>query len=112
MVSARSFISSSGPDTASRSCSLSSEIRWVAAVICRSGRSARPATPQPSATDATVMTPSPTTDPISRSWEMPEVWLCCSAASSSCNCWMRVCACASADPPGAAARTASMVDRE
>ena len=48
MVSARSFSSSPGPGTASRSCRLSAEIRRVAAVICRSGRSTRPATIQPS----------------------------------------------------------------
>ena len=55
MVSPSSLSSSFGPCTASRSCRLSSEIRWAAAVISRTGRSARPATSQPSTTDITVM---------------------------------------------------------
>ena len=55
MVSPSSLSSSVGPCRASRSCRLSSEMRWAAAVISRTGRSARPATSQPSATDITVM---------------------------------------------------------
>ena len=52
-----------GPGTASRSCRLSAEIRRVAAVISRSGRSTRPATTQPSSTDTSVMMPSAITRP-------------------------------------------------
>src|SRR5215472_8357206 len=63
MVSARSVSSSAGPGMASRSCRLSSEIRCVATVISRSGRSTRPATIQPSTSDATVMMASATADP-------------------------------------------------
>ena len=67
MVSARSFTSSAGPGTASRSCRLSAEIRRVAAVIVRSGRSTRPATRRPSTSDSTAMTASATAEPI-RIW--------------------------------------------
>ena len=52
---------------ASRSCRLSAEIRRVVAVITRSGRSTRPATTQPAATDTTTMTPSAIAEP-SRYW--------------------------------------------
>ena len=56
-----------GPSTASRSCRLSAEIRRVLAVITRSGRSTRPATTQPAATDTTAITPSAIAEP-SRYW--------------------------------------------
>ena len=52
---------------ASRSCRLSAEIRRAAVVIWRSGRSTRPATTQPAATDTTAITPSAIADP-SRYW--------------------------------------------
>ena len=55
IMSASSRRSSSGPSRASRSCRLVAEIRRAAAVIRRSGRSARPATNQPSATDTNAM---------------------------------------------------------
>ena len=69
MVSPSSFSSSSGPCTASRSCRLSSEIRWAAAVIWRTGLSARPATSQPSPTEITVMIASAISDEISSTCE-------------------------------------------
>ena len=81
MVSARSFSSSPGPATASRSCRLSAEIRRVATVIRRSGRSTRPATIQPTTSDTTVMMPSAIADPTSRSCETPE-WILDSAVAS------------------------------
>ena len=43
------------------------EIRRTAVVICRSGRSTRPATTQPATTDTTAITPSAIADP-SRYW--------------------------------------------
>ena len=58
IVSASSRRSSSGPSSASRSCRFVAEILRAAAVIRRSGRSARPAANQPSATDTTAMIPS------------------------------------------------------
>jgi len=85
MVSARSFISSSGPGMARRSSRLSAEIRRVAAVIRRSGRSTRPATSQPTRSDITVMMPSAITDPMTRLCDRPlAVRLPC-AASWCCS---------------------------
>ena len=73
MVSARSFSSSPGPGMASRSSRLSAEIRRVAAVITRSGRSTRPATTQPTTTDSAAITPSAISDP-SRNWCEMAAW--------------------------------------
>ena len=64
IVSDRSLSSSRGPPTASRACRLSAEIRRVAAVIDRSGRSTRPATPQPRPSETAVMTTSAIADPV------------------------------------------------
>ena len=104
MVSARSFSSSPGPGMASRSCRLSAEIRRVAAVIRRSGRSTRCAVSQPSTTETTVMMASAITEPItqrvaqglvgSMSWAAS--WSCrwlisalawVSSAAVLCGCW-------------------------
>ena len=67
---------------ASRSCRLSAEIRRVVAVITRSGRSTRPATTQPAATDTTTITPSAIADP-SRYW--------CDVAVCACTATVRPC---------------------
>ena len=58
--SARSVSSSRGPGMASRRCRSSSEICWWRRDR-RSGCSARPATPQPSTTEAPAMTARPAT---------------------------------------------------
>ena len=58
---------------ASRSSRLSAEIRRVAAVITRSGRSTRPATHQPTTTDSAAITPSAISDP-SRNWCEMAAW--------------------------------------
>lgn len=64
---------------ASRSCRLSAEIRRVAAVMARSGRSTRPAATQPTSTDTSVITPSASTEP-SRNWCDTASWAWAAAA--------------------------------
>ena len=68
MVSARSFSSSRGPESASRSFRLRSEICRAVAVIVRSGRRTRPATSQPSTIETTVMITSAIPDWMSPWW--------------------------------------------
>ena len=67
-MSARSFSSSRGPESARRSFRLRSEICRVVAVIVRSGRRTRPATSQPSAIETTVMIASAIPDWMSPWW--------------------------------------------
>ena len=83
MVSPRSFSSSPGPGTASRWCRLSSEIARAAAVISRSGRSTRPATSQPSATEAMAMMPSAIADTASSWFSAAACWW----TSWAATCW-------------------------
>ena len=77
-MSPSSFSSSSGPVSASRSWRFSSEIWRVAAVIVRSGRSARPAISQPSRTAPRAMIPSASIDTVSSE---RSCWLCVSSAT-------------------------------
>ena len=65
-VSASSLSSSWAPVSASRSPRCWSEARRAVSVIARTGRSTRPETYQPSPPEATVITPSPTREKISR----------------------------------------------
>ncbi len=81
MVSPNSLSSSCGPQTASRSLRLNSEMRWAVSVISRTGRMARPATSQPKAKDSSVMTASAIREATINSCEIAE-WACrdCSAS--------------------------------
>ena len=69
MVSPSRLSSSSGPATASRSCRFCSLMRWVAAVMVRSGRSTRPAASQPKAMDSTAVISSAIPE-LASSWCM------------------------------------------
>ena len=97
IVSASSVSSSRGPVMVSRSCRLSAEIRRVAAVIARSGRSARPAMTQPSSTATTVMMPSAITPATSRLCDSPPGASARWFASCCWSWWICACARASAD---------------
>ena len=77
-VSASSLSSSRGPSSAMRSSSVSCETPRAAAVIFCSGRSARPATSQPSSTDSAVIAASASAYCTRR----------CESASSATSCWM------------------------
>ena len=63
-VSPSSLSSSSGPRRARRSLRLVTEICRAAAVMVRTGRSARPATSQPRAIESTAMTVSAISDRV------------------------------------------------
>ena len=94
-TSGRAAVSSSfGPRTARRSSRFSSEMRRAAAVISRTGRSARPATHHPRATDTTVMTARATSEERNSSWDSCPPPGCpfacdCNAWTWPCSCWMR-----------------------
>ena len=78
-------------------------MRWAAAVISRTGRSARPATSQPSATDITVMMARAISEAIA-SWLVSLSWpgwlagCDCRFWSWACSVRMRAWAWASAEP--------------
>ena len=81
MVSPRSLSSSSGPESASRSCRLRSEIMRVVVVMTRRGRNTRPEANQPRITDVQIMAArsmeAPTTNsPVSSPIECPTMARC------------------------------------
>ncbi len=71
-VSASSFNSSSGPARFRRSCRLLAEISFVVAVIVRSGRRKRPATNQPSTSEAPAIIARAVPE-ATRSWSRSEL---------------------------------------
>ena len=90
-VSASSFSSSSGPARFRRSCRLVAEISFVVAVIVRSGRRNRPATSQPSTSEAPAMIAKAIPE-ATKSWWRSE--LCCTTpVGSVAPLWVRVCRC-------------------
>jgi hypothetical protein len=80
-VSASSFSSSSGPCRLIRSCRVLPSSRLAVAVIACSGRSTRPATSQPSPTEASAISPRAMPDWV-RSWLRAAA---CSLSRTACN---------------------------